>query len=59
MYKCDTCGSELRMIEELDTYVCDKCDAWMESKCSDKDCQFCTKRLDKPSQHQAPTKGSE
>lgn len=50
-YKCYDCGSDLRLIEELDTYVCDKCDIWVESKCSDKTCEYCTKRPNKPSQH--------
>lgn len=51
-YKCHDCGSDLRLIEELDTYVCDKCDMWVEDKCSDKTCEYCTSRTNKPSQYQ-------
>lgn len=32
--------------EEHDSYFCPDCKEWLESKCDDSDCEFCTDRPD-------------
>lgn len=34
--------------EEFDAYYCPKCMVWLEGPCSDKECQYCTKRPGSP-----------
>lgn len=36
--------------ERYDAYYDDKKDKWLEGKCSNKNCEFCKGRPDKPSQ---------
>jgi exosome complex RNA-binding protein Csl4 len=49
MEKCDKCNSDLKHDEGHDTIYCPKCDEWKESKCSDKECFYCSNRPEKPS----------
>lgn len=35
--------------ERWDAYYCNKCDAWIEDRCGDPDCEFCRDRPEKPS----------
>lgn len=32
-----------------DSYYCERCDAWVEARCGDPDCEFCRGRPDRPS----------
>ncbi len=34
--------------EEFDAYHCIKCNQWLEKQCSDSNCEFCSKRPEKP-----------
>lgn len=45
---CTICNVGYR-IDEYDTYVCFKCDRWLEPKCGDKKCSYCKDRPNKPS----------
>jgi hypothetical protein len=36
--------------EKYDTYFCGECNKWLEEKCTDPDCQYCTTRPEKPGQ---------
>jgi hypothetical protein len=45
---CDKCRKSLKYNEKFDCYYCPKCNEWLEKKCSDKACCFCSKRPDKP-----------
>lgn len=50
-YKCSVCGSETSTYNLThDAYYCEKCDTWLEEKCSDLECTFCRNRPAKPSQ---------
>ena len=46
---CVKCVSEKKLNETYDTYFCSTCDVWLEDKCGDPECEFCTARPDKPS----------
>lgn len=47
---CKDCGSEKQYSNKYDAYFCELCNKWLEEKCSDPDCEFCTKRPELPSQ---------
>ncbi len=52
-HKNFTCGhgkENLMRDEKHDAYFCKACDEWIEKKCSDKTCEFCPTRPDKPSE---------
>jgi methionyl-tRNA synthetase len=38
------CGSKIVYSDEYDTYYCDTCNEWLESKCVDPTCEFCVNR---------------
>lgn len=46
--KCPFCYTPKVYSIEYDAYYCSKCNKWLESKCEDKECKFCSKRPDKP-----------
>ena len=46
---CNKCNAELDYYWEYDCLYCSECDEWSEQKCSDKECEFCNKRPEKPS----------
>ena len=48
--RCDRCGDEVVRSEKHDSYLCKKCDEWLEEVCSDSECDFCPDRPDKPSE---------
>ena len=50
MDKCNKCQRVHSYSEWYDAYYCESCDIWLESKCKDKVCGFCSERPDKPSQ---------
>lgn len=41
------------LIEKYDAYVCVECNIWLEDKCDDEDCLFCSNRPDEPSEKEA------
>jgi len=43
---------------KYDAYFCEKCDAWIEGRCGDPDCEFCAGRPEKPSLEEKKTGGS-
>lgn len=47
---CSACGSEKTYSSKYDAYYCELCNIWLEQKCSDTTCHFCTTRPEKPSQ---------
>jgi len=48
MEKCD--HEMQKRSEKYDAYYCPDCDVWLENKCKDPDCEFCSRRPEKPSQ---------
>ena len=44
----EDCGAIRVYYEDYDAYFCPKCNVWLESKCSDPKCEYCTKRPEKP-----------
>jgi len=47
--KCKTCCEDLKLFPGFDSNACIKCDKWIEKKCKDSECEFCSPRPDKPS----------
>ena len=45
---CSKCGTLVSYNEQFDTYYCKKCNVWLEPACSDKNCEYCSKRPKKP-----------
>lgn len=45
---CNMCKSHLVFYDDFDAYFCPKCNNWMESKCTDSECEFCSSRPDRP-----------
>jgi hypothetical protein len=48
--KFHRCGSERQYNQQYDCYYCELCNEWLEKKCTDPTCEFCTTRPEKPSQ---------
>lgn len=48
--ECKVCKSKDFAIrdDKYDAYHCTQCKVWIESQCSDPDCQFCINRPEKP-----------
>ena len=47
-WNCEFCNEEKRYNRIYDCYYCQYCNAWLEEKCTDSQCQFCPKRPEKP-----------
>ena len=48
---CQECGEARRLYsEKFDAYFCAVCDKWLEKKCNDQTCVFCSNRPEKPSE---------
>ncbi|MCM1506877.1 MAG: toxin-antitoxin system protein [Ruminococcus flavefaciens] len=45
---CSECGKPLLYFYTYDAVCCISCDVWTEEKCSDPECEFCSKRPDSP-----------
>lgn len=45
---CTGCGIRRIYHEEFDTYFCPECNCWLEAKCSDSTCSFCSSRPKQP-----------
>lgn len=44
---CST-NANVKLNLEFDSYYCTKCNAWIEQKCEDSMCMYCSKRPDCP-----------
>jgi hypothetical protein len=42
------CEETKKYSAEYDVYYCENCNKWLESKCSDPKCEFCTTRPESP-----------
>ena len=47
-YRCPDCGKKGSYKEKYDAYFCSKCNKWLDTKCSDITCEYCSKRPDNP-----------
>ena len=47
-YLCKKCLEEISYNEELDAEFCRNCNEWLIPTCSDNECEFCTRRPNKP-----------
>ena len=45
---CNRCGQQLLMSDEFDALYCGRCNRWVDSKCSDPRCVYCSKRPARP-----------
>jgi hypothetical protein len=45
---CHKCGTSIIYGIEADATLCPSCNVWLESACSDPNCQFCANRSDRP-----------
>lgn len=45
---CDKCNTLKRYSSKWDSYYCKKCNEWKENICKDIDCEYCSKRPEKP-----------
>lgn len=46
--KCKHCGNDVLYSEEYDAYYCDPCNEWTEDICTDRDCEYCKNRPNRP-----------
>lgn len=46
---CPKCGNLGKYNYEYDSYFCEECDVWFETKCDDIWCEICNNRPEKPS----------
>jgi hypothetical protein len=44
---CD-CEDKKSYSQEYDAYYCKSCDKWLEDKCDDPNCEYCTTRPQTP-----------
>jgi len=42
------CGSKKKHSDQYDAYYCASCNEWLESKCDDPECEYCSIRPDQP-----------
>ncbi|MGY3188992.1 hypothetical protein [Lysinibacillus sp. TE18511] len=49
--KCSKCKFNLVYYDDFDSYFCPKCNSWIESKCSDPTCKYCSNRPETPLTH--------
>lgn len=45
---CEKCGGFSVFYAIYDAYFCPSCNDWLESKCGDPSCLYCSNRSDKP-----------
>lgn len=48
-YVCPHCGKRTSFNCQFDAYYCPNCDIWVEEKCDNPNCEYCSNRPDKPS----------
>ena len=46
--RCNRCGHALEQDPDYDAHFCRQCNRWTEAKCQDPNCEFCSKRSEKP-----------
>jgi hypothetical protein len=46
--RCNRCGRAAEYSLESDAHFCVKCNRWLESRCRDPQCKFCSKRPARP-----------
>lgn len=44
--------------QRWDAYFCKECDAWIEGRCKDPDCEFCVGRPERPSLEEKGPQGN-
>lgn len=52
--RCPACRQTTVFDYDFDAAFCPSCDAWLEGRCGDSGCEYCTRRPEKPSSRQAP-----
>lgn len=48
--KCETCGTERFFYERYDAICCITCDEWVDERCGDPNCPYCSVRPSTPSE---------
>ncbi|KYG92121.1 hypothetical protein MHH70_03455 [Metasolibacillus sp. FSL H7-0170] len=46
--RCQQCRSQKIRDDQYDAYFCATCNKWLEEKCNDSDCHYCSQRPNKP-----------
>lgn len=46
--KCKKCNAEASYSEKYDAYYCKSCNEWTEDICTDRDCEYCKNRPNRP-----------
>ncbi|MEE1132804.1 MAG: hypothetical protein UHX00_14375 [Caryophanon sp.] len=49
--RCETCECSYIYYGEFDSYFCPQCNTWHEPACKDPNCDYCSKRPEKPLPH--------
>lgn len=47
---CEGCGKLAQYSPDYDSYLCLKCNEFLDKKCDDPKCYYCPKRPDRPIQ---------
>jgi hypothetical protein len=47
-HRCNRCGRRTELSDQYDAYYCGHCNRWVESKCRDVTCRFCSQRPERP-----------
>ena len=45
---CKDCNEKKLYSDEFDAYYCETCNKWLESTCSDPNCEYCVRRPQTP-----------
>jgi hypothetical protein len=45
---CNRCGQPIELDWDYDAHFCRSCNRWIDSKCSDPQCSYCSKRPVRP-----------
>jgi len=46
--RCNRCGQAAEYSVESDAHLCPRCNRWLEGRCRDPQCKFCSKRPARP-----------
>jgi len=46
--QCNRCGQKLELHPDYDAQFCRRCNRWIESRCLDPQCEFCSHRPERP-----------
>jgi hypothetical protein len=46
--RCNRCGQAAEYSLESDAHFCPQCNRWLEAKCRDPGCRFCSRRPQRP-----------